>query len=200
MRKLGLIAALALALGGCGAETYQLPVAEAYASLSSLGTPEDARVLTPMDGVSINFEALPDENSVRWTYSHEGDNLGAIIAHVDASGDKASVITTDYVEGSAPDDKWKNGKMRNLIEGGSRQLIEEGIRAHFEKRPFNHELRRSIDMAAVQANIGTMMNDASASMDKAAASFAEHDREREAQAATNPYNATKPSIDLEHKN
>ena len=69
--------------------------------------------------------------------------------------------------------------MRGLIEGGSRQLIEEGIRAHVENRPFNHQLRRSIDMAAVQANIGSMMNDASKSMDEAVARFDENDREAE---------------------
>lgn len=199
MRNFGLIAALALGLGGCGGETYPLPASEAYASLTSLGVPNDARVLTPMDGVSLDFEALPDESSVRWTFSHDGDNLGAVIAHVDASGDKASTITTDYVEGSAPDDKWKNGKMRTMIEGGSRQLLEEGIRAHFENRPFNHELRRSIDMAAVQANIGAMMNDVSKSMDEAVAKFDANDREAESRAATNPYNATKPSVDLENK-
>lgn len=89
--------------------------------------------------------------------------------------------------------------MRGLIEGGSRQLIEEGMRAHVENRPFNHQLRRSIDMAAVQANIGSMMNDASKSMDEAVARFDENDREAETRAATNPYNATRPSIDLENK-
>ena len=54
-------------------------------------------------------------------------------------------------------------------------------------------------MAAVQANIRSMMNDASKSMDEAAARFDEIDREAESRAATNPYNATKPSIDFENK-
>ena len=54
-------------------------------------------------------------------------------------------------------------------------------------------------MAALQANLGTEFNDISKSMDKAAANFAEADRETESRAATNPENATKPSVDLEHK-
>jgi len=36
-------------------------------------------------------------------------------------------------------------------------------------------------------------------MEKAAANSEQADRETEARIATNPYNATKPSIDLEHK-
>lgn len=199
MRKFGLIAAFALMLGGCGGETYPLAASDAYASLTSIGVPAGAEPLSVMHEVSVDFEALPDDNSVRWTFSHEGDNLGAIVAHVDPSGDKASTITTDYVEGSSPDDKWRNGKMRGLIQGGSRQLIEEAIRSHFENRPFDHELRRSIDVAALQANLGTEFSDISKSMDKAAANFEEADREDEARRATNPNNATKPSIDLEHK-
>ena len=199
MRKFGLIAAFALMLGGCGGETYPLAPSDAYASLTAIGVPADAEPLSVMHDVSVDFEALPDDSSVRWTFSHDGDNLGAIVAHVDPSGDKASSITTDYVEGSSPDDKWRNGKMRDLIQGGSRQLIEEAIRSHFENRPFDHELRKSIDLAALQANLGTEFNDISKSMDKAAANFAEADRETESRAATNPENATKPSVDLEHK-
>jgi len=49
-------------------------------------------------------------------------------------------------------------------------------------------------------DIGGMINQASKSMDEAEANFHDRDRENEARRATNPSNATRPTIDLEHRN
>lgn len=199
MRKFAWIAALALSLAACGGETYPLPSTEAFSQLSMVGSPEGTSALTAIHHMSVSVDSLPDDSSVSWSFSRDGADLGKIIARVDPDGADKSVITTDYVEGSAPDEG-TNKNARALIQGGMRQLVEENIRAHFEHRPFNHELRKSIQLTALQTNMGAMMNDVSKSMDEAAANFDARDQERESRAATNPNNATKPSIDLEHKN
>lgn len=195
MRRFALIAALALSLAACGGEKYPLPAGEAYESLVSVGIPDGARTLTPMSSVAMTVDSIPDDSSVRWRFSKDGADLGAIVARVDADGDAASIVTTDYIEGAASGDP-ENKSISALIQGGQRQLIEEGIRAHFEKRPFNSELRKSIEFAAVQANIGNMMNEASASMDEFAKKHDERTSESASRAATNPYNATKPMTTL----
>lgn len=198
MRRFALIAALALSLAACGGETYPLPAAEAYSSLTAVGSPDGAGALTAIHKVSMSIDSLPDDSSVSWRFSREGAELGKIVARVDPDGETKSVITTDYIDGPASNEG-NNKPARALIQGGMRQLIEEKIRSHFEHRPFNQDLRKSIQLAALQSNMGAMMNDVSKSMDEAAASFDARDQERDSRAATNPANATKPNIDLEHK-
>ncbi|QNN64756.1 hypothetical protein H9L12_10915 [Sphingomonas rhizophila] len=195
MRKFVLIAALALGVAACGGEKYPLPAAEAYASLTSVGVPHGARPLSPLHNVSINVEQIPADSSVRWSFSKDGADLGAIIAKVDPDGESASVISTDYVDGTASGDD-QNRMEVGLIKGSQRQLIEEGIRAYFEKREFNSDLRKSLEMAAVHANIGGMMQEASASMDRAAKESNERRREAESEVARNPYTASAPTTDL----
>lgn len=195
MRRFALITALALSLAACGGEKYPIPAGEAYDSLVSVGIPSGAGLLAPMSSLAMTVDSTPDDSSVRWRFSKDGADLGAIVARVDPDGEAASVITTDYVEGTASDDP-ANKSFSNLIQGGQRQLLEEGIRAHFEKRPFNTDLRKSIEFAAIQSNIGNMMNEASASMDEYAKKSDDSRRESEASRATNPYNATKPMTTL----
>ena len=195
MRRFALIAALALSLAACGGEPYPLPASEAYASLTSVGIPNGARLLTPMSSLAMTVDSTPDDSSVRWRFSKDGADLGAIVARVDADGEAQSVVTTDYIEGASSDDP-EHKSMSALIQGGQRQLIEEGIRSHFEKRPFNNDLRKSIEFAAIQANIGGMMNEASASMDEFAKSHDARTSDRASRAATNPANATRPMTNL----
>lgn len=195
MRKLLLLSVAVLALAACGGEKYPVPAADAYASLTSIGVPNGARPLAVMSNVAITVEQIPADSAVRWQFSKDGADLGAIVARVDPDGDAASVVSTDYIEGAASDAE-ENRMESNLIQGGQRQLIEEGIRAHFEKRPFNTELRKSIEVAALQANIGGVMKDVSASMDAEIARRDDREREYSSEAARNPYKATAPSTDL----
>jgi len=195
MRRTAITIALALALAACGGEKYPIPATQAYDRLTSIGS-TGVSPLMAMSDVSLSVDSTPADSSVRWRFSHDGDDLGTIVAHIEPDGDQASVVSTEYIKGPAPDENWRNADMRGLIEGGMRQLIEESIRASFEQRPVNPELRKSLEMAAMQANIGGMMQDVSASMDEEIARRADREREADSRAATNPYNATKPTTDL----
>lgn len=194
MRRMMLAMGLALALTACGGEKYPLPAGQAYEALTSVGA-DGVSPLRAMGDVSLNVDSTPADSSVRWRFTRDGAELGAIVATIEPDGDQASIVSTEYIEGSAPDDN-RNADMRGLIQGGMRQLIEESIRARFEGRPVNTELRKSLEIAAMQANIGGMMEDASASMEKAAKDFDDAKRESESRAATNPYTKTAPMTDL----
>jgi hypothetical protein len=199
--RLMILGAAALLLAGCGGEEYPVPAAEAYAKLAGVGTPEG---LYPMpvglEEVSVSFESLPSQNAVQWRFGHDGDDLAQIIAKVEPNGDKASIVSLQYVEGSAPDENWRNGKVRRLLRNEVQRLVVEAVDSKMENRAFDAALRADVSAKTAAASMGAIINDVSKSMDEEVARREQRDREDEARVATNPNNATKPSMDLSKYN
>lgn len=195
--RLILLGASALLLAGCGGEEYPVPASEAFATLSSVGSPAGLYPLpVGVHEVAVNFESIPADNSVKWKFSHEGDDLATIIARVEPKGDKASNVTINYAEGTAPDGNWHNGQVRTLLQTQVQRLVIEAVDSKFERRPFNADLRADVSAATASASIGAMMKDVGTSLDAEIERRAERERESKARMATNPNNATKPATDL----
>jgi hypothetical protein len=199
--RLILLGAAALLLAGCGGEEYPVPASQAFATLSSVGTPEGLYPLpVGVEEVSVNFESDPSDNSVRWKFSHAGDDLATMTARVKPSGDNSSNVSLEYAEGTAPDENWHNGKIRRLLKNQVQQLVIEAVDSKFDGRPFSSALRNSVSAATATATVGKMMDDVDASLDAEIARRDADDREEETRAATNPANATKPMMDLSKYN
>ncbi|MEO6580505.1 MAG: hypothetical protein ABIN83_05080 [Sphingomicrobium sp.] len=200
MFKMILLGTAALSLTACGGEKYAVPASEAYQTLSSIGTPTGVSPLPAgLSGVSVSFDTPPSDSQARWRFSHDGSDIGSIIATVAPSGDKASVVSLTYAEGTAPDSEWQNRNVRTILKGSMQSLIAEAIDSRFDQRPFDMELYRKVSVATLQSNIGGIMKDVSSSMDKEIARRAERDAMSDAQ-ANNPYTATKPAVDLSKTN
>ena len=200
MRRV-MIGFAALFLSGCGNEVYPVPATEAYLSLSSIGTPSG---MSPLPGglepVSVNFESIPGENKVQWLFTHAGDDIGRIVAVVTPDGDASSNVAVRYVDGTAPDEKWRNGQARRLIEYEIQKLVVEAVDSKLENRAFDEGLRKQVTMNVATASISSMMSDVSASMDAHIAKQKEREQERKNRTSTSPYAATKPATDLSKYN
>lgn len=194
--RLFLLGAAALLLSGCGGEEYPVPAGEAFTTLSSVGTPPE---LYPLPGglyeVGVRFESVPADNAVTWHFTHDGDDLAKIVAKVEPNGDQASTVSLEYVKGTAPDEKWRNGQTRKLLQTAVQQLVAESIDSKLEKRPFDKQLRNNVVATTTAASVGGMMQDASASMDKHIAEEKQSKKEAQARAEANPYARTRPSMD-----
>jgi len=195
MRKL-LIGAAALLLAGCGGETYQMPVDQAFQTLSSVGSSEFSPLPGGLYDVAVRFESVPADNTVQWLFSHDGDDLGRFIAKVQADGATASTVTIDYVEGSAPDENWRNGQARTMLQTGVAQLVNEAVDSKMESRPFDQALRAQVAKTLMMTSMGGVMQDVSASMDAHIAKQKQREMESVAAAEANPYSATAPATDL----
>ena len=196
MRKL-IVGMAALLVSACGGETYPVAPTEAFMTLSSIGNPP---LTSPLPGalspVSVSFESIPADNSVQWLFRHEGDDIGRIIAQVTPDGDAASNVRVGYLDGSAPDDKWRNGQARRLIRDQIQRLMVEQVDSTFEKRPFNDGLKKDVNLQVTTASMGALMNDVSASMDQ----HIKAEKDRKNQSSANSYTATKPATDLSKYN
>lgn len=192
-----LLGASALLLAGCGGEEYPVPASEAFATLSSVGTPAGLYPLpVGVHEVAVNFESIPADNSVKWKFSHDGDDLATMVAHVEPNGEKSSKVTLSYADGTAPDENWHNGQVRALLRRQVQQLVVEAVDSKFDRRPFDADLRASVSAATATASVGAMMKDVSAGFDAELERRADREREDKNRSATNPYNATKPATDL----
>lgn len=178
MRKY-LIGITALLLSACGAKTYPVAASEAYEGISSLGSD----TLEPLPGglapVDVSFESSPADNAVQWKFSHENDDIATIVARIDPKGDNASDVTVYYAEGTAPSGNWRNSEARALIKGQIMRLVNDAVDARIMKRPIDKELQKEVAAQVTMSSIGSVMTDVSAEMDKAAANFAQYDKERE---------------------
>ena len=178
MRKY-LIGIAALLLSACGAKTYPVAASEAYEGISSLGSD----TLEPLPGglapVDVSFESSPADNAVQWKFSHENDDIATIVARIDPKGDNASDVTVYYAEGTAPSGNWRNSEARALIKGQIMRLVNDAVDARIMKRPIDKELQKEVAAQVTMSSIGSVMTDVSAEMDKAAANFAQSDKERE---------------------
>lgn len=178
MRKI-LIGVAALLLSACGAKTYQVAASEAYESISSLGSDTLEPLPGGLDPVDVSFESSPADNAVQWKFTHDNDDIATIVAKIDPKGDNASDVTVYYAEGTAPSGNWRNSEARALIKGQIIRLVNEAVDAKITKRPIDLELKKDVYAQVALSSIGSMMEDVGASMDKAAADFAKHDKERE---------------------
>ena len=80
MRKF-LIVASALLVSACGGETYPVAPTEAFLTLSNIGNPPGTSTLPGgLSPVNVSFESVPADNSVQWKFTHEGDDIGRIVA------------------------------------------------------------------------------------------------------------------------
>jgi hypothetical protein len=196
--RLILLGAAALLLAGCGGEEYPVPATEAFDTLASVGT---AHGLTPLpvgfEEVSVDFSSVPDENFVRWNFSHEGDDLGTIFAQVKPNGDNASIVTVSYADGTAPDEKWRNGKMRGLLKRQVQRLVVEAVDSKFERRPFDSDLRAQVSVETASATMGDLFKDVDKSLDAEIARRKERELESASrEVAYTPEDASKPMTDL----
>ena len=126
------LAALLLASCGGGGEVYPVSSKQAYLELSSIGTPP---AMDPLPGglspVSVTFEVIPGEKSVQWLFTYEGDDIGRVVAKGTPDG-ATSAASRPYVNGTAPDDNWRNAQARQLIEKQVQKLVVEAV--DFEAR------------------------------------------------------------------
>ena len=201
MRKY-VIGVVALLLSACGAKTYPVAASEAYESISSLGSDTLEPLPGGLDPVDVSFESSPADNAIQWKFSHENDDIGTIVAKIDPKGDNASDVTVYWAEGTAPSGNWRNSEARALIKGQIIRLVNDAVDARIMKRPIDAELKKDVYAQVAMSSIGSMMEDASASMDKAAASFAESDKRAEASRKESAARAAtaavgKPTTDLD---
>ena len=164
-----LLGATALLLVGCGGgEEYPVPAGQAASMLAGLSySPAIAPMPVALQDVSVSFESLPGGNAVQWSFTKNGDDLGRIVATVEKSGEAASEVTVDYVEGNASD-KGDFGQIRDQLRGGVQQLLIEAVDSTLDGRQFNMALRDQVDSNITIAMMGSMMVSASDAMDKAA--------------------------------
>jgi hypothetical protein len=194
-----MIGLAALLLSGCGgsSEVYPIPAGDAFRTLSSIGRPSG---MNPLPGgltpVSVRFEALPGDNLVQWLFTHDGDDIGRIVAKVEPKDDTSSNVTVNYVQGAAPDEHWRNGQARRLIQQEIHRLAVEAVDSKLENRPFDQNLRMDVIKSVTMNSIGSVMNDVSSSMDKMIKERKEREAASENAGSSNPYTATKPSMDL----
>jgi hypothetical protein len=164
MRVLTIVAA-ALSLAACGGEQYPVPASQAYDSLSALGTPPGLYPLPgPMEKVDVRFEPVPGETSVQWLFSHDGDDLGRIVATVSPNGGKASAVSIDYVEGAAPDGNWHNKEARKQLKSSVHELVAEAVDSSLDNRAFDMAVRDKAEIAITSSMIGGVMADVSQRM------------------------------------
>ena len=201
MRKY-IIGIAALLLSACGGETYQVAPSEAFSSLSSIGMPPGMDPLPGgLDPVNVRFESVPGDNKVQWFFTHNGEDLARIEAVVTPSGDKSSTVTVNYISGTAPDQNWRNGDARRLIENQIQRLVVEAVDSKLENRPFDVGLKQAVSVAVTTSSLGAMMGDASAAMDEAVKNQRGWQEEAEAaraqsEAAREARDVGKPSTDL----
>src|SRR4051794_41723810 len=155
-----LIGTAALLLAGCGGEKYPMASSRAYSTLASVGTPAG---LYPLPGVlsqvEVRFESMPAQNAVQWIFTHDGDDLGRIVATVAPSGNEASTVSIDYVDGTASDANWHNKEVRDQLKSSIRELVVEAVDSGLENRSFDMALHDRIETAVTAATIGSTMAD-----------------------------------------
>lgn len=195
MRKF-MICLAALLTSACGGEVYPVAPLEAYQTLTGVGTTN----ITPLPGalseMNVEFEAVPADNAVQWIFSHKGDDIARFIAKVTPEGDTSSNVALHYVEGDAPDENWRNGQARTLIQAQIQRLVIEAIDSQMEKRPFSDDLRRQVVAQVSMSTVGAMFKDANASMDEAIKKRKEAEAESQNSRYISPNAATKPTTNL----
>ncbi|HET9354691.1 MAG TPA: hypothetical protein VFO42_00850 [Sphingomicrobium sp.] len=207
MMRYPALAALALALAGCGGtkETYAVPVGDTFAKLSSAGYAAGGYalpgVLSGMD-VKVAFQSFSDRTA-NWKFTHKGKELARIEAAVEGDSE-SSTVSYQYVEGEAAGEF---PKLASAVDAFSRKLLLEGMDAQLEGRPMDEAKKADANAQMARAMIGDMMQGAAKAMevsDEQRATWDRQDREHEERVArahderVREYSnrATQPSMQL----
>ena len=200
MRKFLMTAACAaaLTLSACDTkESYQVPVRDAWAKVSSngyaagaFGTPSG---LLAQD-VRASFESFPGDRTGYWKFTRKGKELGRVNFAVEGD-DASSTVSYSYAQGEiAEEDK----KVEQEIRKYSQRLLVEAIDSQIENRERNQKMKDMADAQTAMALMGDMMKEANASMDKAIAEMKAGEKQGfgELNARTAKYTSTTPTTNL----
>ena len=163
------IGAAALLLAGCGGggAEYPLSADASYTSLSALsGSPAVSPLPDGLEDLTVNFEAMPSANAVRWSFDHRLGQIATITATVTPSGKAASKVAIDYADGTAGG-SWFIDNVRSEIRNKLKKSIVEAVDSKLDNRAFDMALRDKVndeiatDMSSsVASGIGAAMEDA----------------------------------------
>ena len=199
--RLAILGAAALLLSSCGSEDYPMPAAQATSLLASLGySPTLATMPSAIAKVQVGFESMPDGQSVKWSFRRGRDDLGMIVATVMPSGDTASTVKVDYMEGK-DHGGGTAGRLRMQLKTNLKPLFVEAVDSTLEGRPFDEAVRAKVDAALIEGLGPTMFSGVDASLE------AEVERRRERESSgpsrrfdgsrkSSPQGPTQPSSDL----
>ena len=163
--RLTLLGAAALSLSSCGSDEYPMPAAQAASTLASLGySPVLATMPAAIGKVQVGFESMPDGKSVQWSFRRGRDDLGHIVATVAPSGETASKVQVDYVEGS-DHGGGTAGRLRQQLKINLRPLFVEAVDSTLDGRPFDEAVRAKVDTALAEGLGPTMFSGVDASLD-----------------------------------
>lgn len=202
------LAAIALALAGCGGETkesYAMPVGDTFSRLSSAGYAASGYALPGMLAgmdVKVSFQAFGDRTA-NWKFTHKGKELARVEALVEGDSESSSV-TYSYLPGEAAAEF---PKLAWGVDSFSKKLLLEGMDAQLDGRPMDPTLKEEANAQLARAMIGDMMKGAADAMkisDEQRATWDRQDREHEERVAqmheerVRDYSArtTQPSVDL----
>ena len=203
--RMTILGATALLLTACGGDDYPVPAAEAVSMLASLGySPALATMPAALDKVQVSFESVPGGQSVQWSFRRGRDDLGRIVATVEPSGDTASKVKVDYVEG-LDHGGGTAGRIRKQLQVNLRPLFVEAVDATLDRRPFDPAVRAEVDANLTEGLGPTMFSGVDASLDAEVAKRDRRDSERSSgrgssREAPSPRSATQPTSDLSRFN
>ena len=199
--RLTLLGAAALMLAACGGDEYPMPAAQAASTLASLGYSPVLATMPPALGkVQVGFEALSDGQSVQWSFRRGRDDLGRIVATVEPSGEAASKVKVDYVEGS-DHGGGTAGRLRQQLKINLRPLFVEAVDSTLDGRPFDEAVRAKVDTALAEGLGPTMFSGVDESLDAEVARRDKNDSDSANRRANSrrtppPQAATQASSDL----
>ena len=163
--RMTLLGTAALLLASCGSEEYPMPVAQAVSTLAGLGySPALSTMPAALGKVQVSFESMPDGQSVQWSFKRGRDDLGRIVAMVEPSGEAASKVKVDYVEGS-DHGGGTAGRIRKQLQVNLKPLFVEAVDSTLDGRAFDQAVRAKVDTALNEGLGPTMFSGVDASLD-----------------------------------
>ncbi|MEO7410064.1 MAG: hypothetical protein ABIU10_01910 [Sphingomicrobium sp.] len=181
--------AAALLLSSCGSEEYPMPAAQATSLLSSLGySPTLSTMPVAIAKVQVGFESMPDGQSVKWSFRRGRDDLGMIVATVMPSGDTASSVKVDYMEGK-DHGGGTAGRLRMQLKTNLKPLFVEAVDSTLDGRPFDEAVRAKVEAALTEGLGPTMFSGVDASLDAEVA----RRREREPNGPSRRFDGSRKS-------
>lgn len=203
--RMTIAGAAALLLAACGSEEYPMPAAQATSTLASLGySPVLASMPAALGKIQVGFESMPDGQSVQWTFRRGRDDLGKIVALVEPSGDSASKVKVDYVEGE-DHGGGTAGRIRKQLQVNLKPLFVEAVDSTLDGRPFDEAVRAKVDVALNEGLGPTMFSGVDASLDAEVKRRSDREpngpgRRFDGSRKSSPQGAAQPTSDLSRFN
>jgi len=178
-------------------ETYARPAAEAAWVLETLQVPQAVTgMLSTVPNATTTREFIPGK-SISWSFYARGGQVARFVAEmtpIDAThtrisssfkmmGDAEKLMQTEYMP------------MAKQFSVVGRVALQEQLDSKMEKRAFDKEIVTKAMAGYAIANMGEIQQSVSASLDKAAEKFKEHDRDRAARAAGVSFVPGQPMVD-----